>query len=222
MRPIALAALAIAGCSSAPGNDAGPPPPKICFEGDRALQPEITPVVLNQDFQLEDVGENSRLPLIFPPQGGKVSLIGVRAKNIDGCPLNITTSLRDPCNNQLISREERQVTLTPMNGVLVPDVPTADNFHAVGAPEFSNLPACPRSGLMRDVHDQPYVLSIRVEDKTGLKAETTLRVTPFCAEPANLEQCTCECDTEFMQGVTICGTADSGIDPDQCRADAGM
>ena len=56
------------------------------------------------------VTDGGSLPLIVPPQGGEVLIIGVRALNVDGCPLTLSTSLALP-NGVVAAFERRPVTL---------------------------------------------------------------------------------------------------------------
>src|SRR5262245_31652631 len=84
---------------------------KECFVGDPAMPAEIEPVFRDVDNTMKPLAEGGQIPLILPPQGGKVMVVGVRAKNLDGCPLTIATSIRDTCSNSIIALENRPVTL---------------------------------------------------------------------------------------------------------------
>jgi hypothetical protein len=123
----------------------------------------------------------------------------VRARNVDGCPLDISTSIRDTCTSAIIALERRPVTLEPTaDGWLEPLQPAE-------LTNYSNLPACPRANLDRDVHAQPYLLTIRIEDKDGRMAETQIDIVPTCAEPAFMDQCLCECRSDYRLGEECTG-----------------
>jgi hypothetical protein len=178
-----------------------------CFVGDPALPAEIEPVFRDVELKMQLMTEGGAVPLILPPQGGKVMVVGVRARNLDGCPVTIASSIRDTCSNSIIALENRPVRLEPNgDGWLTPAIPS-DLIN------YSNLPACPRANLERDVHAQPYLLSIRVEDKDGRKAETMIEIVPTCAEPEFMDQCLCECDQDYSLGDECTGERpDAGAD----------
>ena len=89
---------------------ARPPPPAGCFVGDRRRAPMIDLVHQTAERTLAPVTDGGSLPLIVPPQGGEVLIVGVRALNIDGCPLTMSTSLALP-NGVVAAFERRPVTL---------------------------------------------------------------------------------------------------------------
>jgi hypothetical protein len=165
---------------------------------------------------MADVVAGGPVPLIQPPQGGKVLLTGVRAHNMNGCGLIITASLRDPCTNRIIALEQRPVTLTPDGaGALIPKDPTLLN-------NFSNIPACPSVGAERDIEAEPYLLRITAEDAGGRTATTALEIVPTCAEPDFEEQCKCECDGNYILGQVCTPEVDGGSPPGTCPTDAGI
>lgn len=152
------------------------------------------------------------VPLILPPQGGKVMLLGVRARNLDGCPLFITTALKDPCNGAIIALERRPVSMeVKADGWLEPLQPGELS-------NFSNLPACPRANLSQDIHNNAHILLVSIEDKAQRKVETELTIVPTCSEPQFLEQCRCECEKGYTLGGTCDPNGDAGVAP---ACDAG-
>lgn len=201
---------ALSACTSG-GDD--PPPAKRCFVGDESELPEIELVYRDAEGRMQPLEPNGRVPLILPPQGGKVMFVGVRARNLDGCPITLSTSLRDICGDAVIALERRPVQLEPTgDGWLAPLQPTELS-------NYSNLPACPRANINRDIHDQPYLLTVRAEDKDGRMAEASLEITPFCAEAELLESCECECRADYKLGNDCAGERpDAG---ETCDRDAG-
>lgn len=183
-----------------------------CFVGDDSLPVEIEPLFRNADGEIEMLEDGDILPLITPPQGGKVAFIGVRARNIDGCPLRIDTALFDPETEEVVSLERRPIRLKPtMDGWLLPLLPNS-------IANYSNLPACPRAGLAHDIHGEPYRLEIVVTDKKNRTAAAELDVIPTCAEPAFYERCRCECRADYELGQ-VCEPVDGGF-PNDANGDA--
>ncbi len=195
--------------------------PIHCFVGDRSLPVEIEPVFRDVAGDLQPMAEGAQVPLILPPQGGKVLFIGVRAKNLDGCPVQLSTSLRDPCTGAVLVVERRPITLEPSpDGWLQP--PHRDEVDPLtGEPGYSNLPACPLANIDRDIQGNPYDVTIRVEDPDGRQAEKVVRIVPFCAQPSVIDQCLCECRADYAQGNDCSGERpDSGVS-ETCDPDAG-
>ena len=178
---------------------------KRCFVGDPNADPIIEAVFRDVNGEMKPIVAGGNIPLILPPQGGKVMFVGVRAKNVDGCPVDISTSIRDTCSNAIIALERRPVTLNETSdGWLEPLQPNE-------LTNYSNLPACPRANLERDIHGQPYVLTIRITDKDGRMAEQQIEVVPFCSEPEFMDRCMCECRNDFTLGDDCMGERpDSG------------
>ncbi|MBI4820986.1 MAG: hypothetical protein HY791_32275 [Deltaproteobacteria bacterium] len=198
------------GCQTSPEPEPEPEPTS-CPMGDLSLPIEAHIVHRNEDAQLELTEQNGEIPLIQPPQGGKVLFVGVRAKNLDGCGVRISASLRDPCSGLLVSLERRPVDLAL----------SADGFGEPARPEtidnFSNLPACPRAGTDRDLFGQTYLLRVTIEDRDGRKAEASLAVVPRCADPTR-ELCECECRSDYVLGESCGARPDAGTSSTaECR-----
>lgn len=206
-RLLVAALLLTAACSSNPD-----PPPLSCPIGDMSKDIELEIIHRKVGGGVATTMADGEVPLILPPQGGKVMLVGVRARNVDGCPLTVTSSLRDQCTGELIALEKRPVLLELVNGWGEPQQPNELN-------NYSNLPACPRQGLRRQVNDEPYELELIVEDKTGRKASKKLMIVPTCAEPVNEMQCRCECTTDYATAPSCDLTRDAGVV--ECSPDAG-
>jgi hypothetical protein len=210
-------ALFAVGCDSTGGSaplpdggaDAGP----SCVVGDPSRPIEFEVVFRNAQGEMVPLADGGEVPLLLAPQGGRVMFVGVRARNLDGCPVEITTSLRDVCNDEVVSLEQRPVRLAPTgDGWLAP-------FQPAELDNYSNLPACPAAALVRDIADQPYQLSIRLFDKLGREVRKTLRVVPTCGEPDQLQQCRCECSADYRLGEAC--RLDGGTSHADCPADAG-
>jgi hypothetical protein len=165
----------VLGCSSAAVTGAATPSGP-CPIGDLAQPIEIVTVVRTPDGHTEEVHSGGAIPLIEPPQGGQVVFVGVRARNLDGCGVVITATLRDPCTNDVIGLEARPVDLTASpSGWGEPSAP-AD----IGS--FANVPVCPSSAATRGLDGQRYLLEVDVRDRDKRTAHATLEVIPTCAE----------------------------------------
>jgi hypothetical protein len=182
--------------------------------GDRALDPEIELVFRTADGQLADLVAGGEVPLIQPPQGGKVVLVGVRARNVDGCGLQLTASLRDPCTDRIIGLESRPVNLRA----------GADGWGEPSQPaelsDYANLAACPSAAAVHDIEGEPYLLRIRVDDGDGREASAEAMIVPVCAEPELVDQCKCECSFDYVLGDPCVPEIDGG--PTGCPVDAGL
>jgi hypothetical protein len=197
------ALLVVAGCGGSE-EEAGPDAAALsCFVGDPAQPPEIGVVYRAADGAIRPVAEQGEVPLIQPPQGGKVMFIGIRGRNLDGCPLDISAALIEPSSGAVISLERRPVLLQEDGtGWLEPR-------SSGGLSNYSNLPGCPRAALARSINDETYRLLVSVEDQTGLHAETETLIVPVCGEPERDAQCRCECSEEYELG-------------DSCEPEAGV
>jgi hypothetical protein len=170
-----------------------------CFFGDEGQDPVGELVFLDEDFQLQDLAPGQAVPLILPPQGGKVVFIGARLKNMDLCSLQANGGVFDDCptSPRIIGREGRgiQMVENAATGFAEPADPTTIN-------NYVNLPLCGNFTSSRDIDGEPYRVEIRFSDRARRSLVLTADITPFCpgepgAEDGQFEQCTCECDADF-------------------------
>src|SRR6185437_13326487 len=66
------------------------------YLGDRAAPPRMELRQLLADGGDVPIKDGDDLDVLFPPQGGRVAFVGVRATNVDGCGIQVTGVLRDP------------------------------------------------------------------------------------------------------------------------------
>ena len=165
---------------------------------------EIQIVHLDANNAVIETQPMGQVPLIAPPQGGWIVLLGVRAKNVDD-QATITTALVDSCDDQILQIDRRPTHL---------DI-GADGWGQSSLTTFGNLPVCPAVTATRDLHDVPYIIKVSVEDTDGQKATTSLTVVPTC--PTETSRCPCECDRDYVLGADCptvvvphgtCSTAD--------------
>jgi len=223
--PSLLAAvLGLAGCpgggEATPASDGGvEAAPSTCaagYLGDptkdivlelRALRADGTDVALD---------EGDDLAIVFPPQGGRVSFIGVRALNLDGCGAQVIGALRDLGSRQ-VRVDGRTVNLTrEADGWGTTGQGTTANIEdsaAIG--DYSNVPVCPNEWADVDVFDQPFEVEVKVVDRSKKTATKVIKVTPRCAESgAKGTACRCLCKHGYVLGEP-CGE-DAGV-PDGGR-----
>jgi hypothetical protein len=224
--PLSLlaAVFVLAGCpgggeatpSSDGGVEAAPPTCAAGYLGDptkdialelRALRADGTDVPLN---------EGDDLAIVFPPQGGRVSFIGVRAINLDGCGAQVIGALRDLGSRQ-VRVDGRTVNLTrEADGWGTTGQGTTTNIEdsaAIG--DYSNVPVCPNEWADVDVFDQPFEVEVKIVDRSKKTATKVIKVTPRCSESgAKGIACRCLCKHGYVLGES-CGE-DAGV-PDGGR-----
>ena len=177
------------------GGTGGKPQPgcKLADLGDpkQAIQLQVT--ALGIDNTSVVVNDGDSVPLITPPQGGRVIFIGARATNLSPCSVTLTGALKDPATGAVML-DKRSVNLTPIgNGY----GSSADS----NISSFANIAVCPNQWSSKDVFDQPYELDLTLTDRTGRSATATLMVTPRCAEPGTLlTECKCSCKQGYVLG----------------------
>ena len=131
------------------GGDGGDPFACVPAIGDLQAAPELI-AIRSGDPDGVELTDGAVVPMMAPPQGGIILLVGVRAKNVDGCALQLTAALRDPGTNQVIAIESRPAQLRLGGGGW--GVPVESQFFSM-----ANLAVCPAAAATRDVFDQPWL-----------------------------------------------------------------
>jgi hypothetical protein len=206
-RGLLALAMMVAGC----GDDGGPTP---CPIGDRS-QPIELAIVVSDGVTLRDFTSGDAVPLRRPLQGGQAIMIGVRARNVDGCRVNLTTTLRDPRTNRSLGLDVRPVRLDPgADGWAHPSEPF---FQSIGS-----TPACPNAAGDVDIHGNPWTVELRLDEDGGRTATVFATVLPYCDEQSPKDECECECDADYELGASCpLVDADAGVDaPIDAPADA--
>lgn len=181
---VAGAAVALAG-----GAACGPEDEVMrCPIGDPIAPAELEIVHLDAALAVVTTLEGATVPLHPPPQGGWILLLGVRARNLDGCQLTLTTSFRDVGQGPIIKVDRRPARLTD----------TGDGWAISTTSTYGNLPVCPQVTATRDLYDQPYEVTVEIEDLDGKAASRTMVLTPTCPDDA---LCRCECDRDHVIGA---------------------
>ncbi len=216
-----LSSPAAAGCTSSATTYSEAAACAAGVLGDLAKPPDFAIQVLLPDQSIGSVEDGGSVPLLFPPQGGRVVFVGVRATNIDGCAMKLTGALRDPSTRQ-VRFETRTINLVAtgdgwgQSGVV-------DATHGAAIANFANVPVCPNQWATRNVYGQPYALEVTIEDRQSTRSLTKIvQVTPECAEPENASQCACICMAGYVLGQTCDVTnSDAGQVTDSEASDAG-
>src|SRR5262249_3641989 len=138
-----------------------PVPPPACalgFVGDSGARIEVVPGVPEMATFVE-LHDGDPLPLVTPPQGGHVSFVAARAKNLDPCRVRISATMRSTANMHIIAEESRDIGM-----LALPDGWAEPNLSDISS--VANVPLCP------DYHDEsivdvPYVLQVRLVDSRG-------------------------------------------------------
>jgi hypothetical protein len=217
-----LAMMALTGCPGEGGDppvvDAGPEAAfdatSVCatgYLGDPAKEIEIELRALRADGTDVALADGQDLAVILPPQGGRVVFVGVRARNLDGCAVQVTGALRDLGSKQ-IRLDGRTVNLrSEPDGWGTTGQGTVTNIEDSAAlGDYSNIPLCPNQWAEVDVFDQPFELEVLVQDRRKKTMKKVITVTPRCSEPGAKETaCRCLCKRGYVLGET-CGE-DAGV-----------
>jgi len=182
------------------------------YLGDRNAPIEIELRALKADGKDVPIVDGDDLAVVFPPQGGRVGFVGVRARNINACAVQLIGALRDPISKQ-VRLDGRTVNLrkepdgwgTTGRGAET-DLGSSD---AIG--DYSNMPLCPNQWAEQNLFDNTFELEVQLKDRDGKTASKKINVTPRCAEPGEKETaCRCLCKKGYVLGES-CGE-DAGVD----------
>lgn len=168
------------------------------YLGDATADAQMELVFLDADGKTQALAEGASVPLIFPPQGGRVMFVGARATNVDACAATLTGAIRDPASKK-VQLDKRSVNL----------VPTGDGWGVAAEGDtssFANVPACPNNWSETNLFDGTYELTVALETKDGKTITKTATIHPFCGEPDNEAQCRCICKQGYVLGEA-CGAA---------------
>ena len=184
----AVASALLIACGGGGGGTVDAPQAVPCPVGDVSAPAVMQIVHLDENNAVIETQPMQSVPLIAPPQGGWIVLLGVRAKNLDCRPV-LTTALVDACDNQILQIDRRSTQL---------DVGT-DGWGVSSVTSFGNLPVCPQLTAARDLHGVPYAVTVSIEDAAGQKATSSLTVVPTCLDGTS--RCACECSHDYVIGA---------------------
>jgi hypothetical protein len=215
--PILAAALLAACPASSPATtDAGPVVTDggcgVGFLGDPAKDIDFELRALLADGTDAPLTDGGDLGLIFPPQGGRVAFVGVRATNIDPCSVQLTGAVRDEPTQQ-VRVDARTVNLIAGGDGWGTSAPPSQTISAA-RDTYANVPLCPNQWASTDVFDHEFQLEVTLLDRRKHTMTKTIKVTPRCSEPSRVVECRCLCKLGYVLGEA-CGEDDAG------PADAG-
>jgi hypothetical protein len=190
---LTAACLAMAACSSPARSDAGPLDAEPCaagFLGDGGA-PDFEFQVVLADGAVATIEDGGVVPLLFPPQGGRVIFAGVRATNIDGCALQLTGALRELATSKVMF-DRRTINLTATGDGWGASATSSQSTSGAIA-SFSNIPTCPNQWSTTDVYGHSYGLEMTIHDRAQRELTKKIQVTPECGQPENLAECLCIC-----------------------------
>jgi len=153
------------------------------------------------DGTLRMLADGDAVPLLLPPQGGRVVLVGIEAENLVPCEVRIEATIRDPQSGKERT-DVRRVDLVTDGAV----ARSADG----DATTVSHVPMCPNQWTDGALYGRPLELTISVTDRDGRRGDTTLSVVPECAEPEHEAECLCFCAAGYDPAVGCGGAGASG------------
>lgn len=168
---------------------------KLPFVGDPSQPMTFTLLARGAELVSKELGEGDPLPMILPPQGGRVVLVGVRATNLDPCGVELLGSIRDTATQQ-VRVDQRNTNL----------LVSADAATAESSPEdissYANIPTCPNQWASVDIQGTSFEITLVLTDRAGRSATQTLNAVPFCSEPENEAECLCKCQQGYTLGMS--------------------
>ena len=179
----------------------------LAFVGDPGASIDLVPGVPENGAFVE-LHDGDPLPLITPPQGGHVSFVAARARNLDPCRAHISATMRWPADMRIIAEEARDIGLLPL-----PDGWAEPNLSDISS--VANVPLCP-DYHEESIVDVPYVLQVRLVDSRGeaFAGEAVRTIVPQCLEsdPYRAGLCRCECRGNYVLG-SCANPLEAGHDP---------
>lgn len=193
-----LLGLGLAACGD---DDAAP-----CRIGDVAADPQLELIYRAADGTMAPLLDGAALPLITPPQGGKIVLVGLRVRDAELCGATVQAALRDPCSNRVLGIERRPVAWR------FTDDGWAEPAQPQELSDFVNLALCPSAAAGDDLDGHPYQLELRFyETPDGGFIERIVEVTLRCDADLDPDGCKCECDADYQLGGACPVDPDGGI-----------
>jgi hypothetical protein len=160
--------------------------------GDPDAPIDMRIVALGADRIAREVPEGGEVPMILPPQGGRVIFVGALATNVNACELELTGAVRDLTSGQL-RIDGRTTNLSDWGGGW--GGPVSGDIST-----FSNVPLCPNQWASSAVYDTHFELTISIEDGRGRTASRAIQIVPVCGEPGVDDECLCQCQQDYELG----------------------
>jgi hypothetical protein len=157
----------------------------------------VQPAVFVGDGTLTLIDDGGAVPLVVPPQGGHVILIGAIIGGVPaGADVGLRARLRDATTNDIVAEDGRTVVTRAIEG---------DASHVATDPqsmaEVANVAPCPNYGT-KDIDGVAYVLEVELSyGDPSVSVAASRTVTPACpTEGPDAPVCTCECAAGYTLG----------------------
>lgn len=186
-------ALALVACSSSDGDGSGAAGPggagPACpLVGQADSEMVVRAAMHDVDGAIRLLEDGDSVPLLLPPQGGRVLLVGVEAEHLVPCGVRLEATIRDPDGGA--ERTDTRLVDLMADGARARSVDG-------DATTVSHVPMCPNQWTDGDLYGRPLELTISVTDAEGRTGATSLSVVPECAEPEHEAECTCFCSAGY-------------------------
>jgi len=163
--------------------------PTFCPVGDPTAAAALDIIHLDDRYEPHTTTAYARVPLFLPQQGGWAARLGARATNIDGCHVDATTSFRDLDSAQVAKVDQRPTLLDDLG----------DGWGITPATAISELQFCPQPAATRDLHDEPYEVTVELVDLNGQHAAQSIVIVPVCDDDPT-GRCLCMCARDYVIG----------------------
>jgi hypothetical protein len=150
---------------------------------------------LDASGKITVTSSGATMHLYQPEQGGQVFNAGIRAKNLDGCNLQVRISVLSP-RGELLSNPGEQVVQLVVTSTAGWGVP---NDRGDPLNQLFFVAVCP--GTLPGVNPLcgTYLLHADVEDISGRRAQLSVPIKMAC-EPGD-HICACECSPDYGKGI---------------------
>jgi len=160
------------------------------------------------DGAFVELNDGDALPLVTPPQGGHVSFVAVRVRNVDACGVRLTARLRSQTTRLIAGQDARDIAVVEQSdGWAMPNVADVSRV--------ANVPLCPDYDD-ESIVDVPHTLEVMVQDGRGASAAGQVQrtVVPRCQQVNGAEAagCRCECSGSYTLGRCANVLGDAGGD----------
>jgi hypothetical protein len=172
-------------------------PPLDCSPtiGQLAQPIMVRPVAADHTSAALPIVAGGAVELVAPPQGGQVLLVGLEARNVRGCAVNLTARLRTAPGGAILAADGPRPTQLALG---------ADGWGHLREPLIAftaNVTVCPLADLPRDVDGTHWWLELELVDDRDARATWAGDIVPTCwAGAPDPQACPCMCDSDFVFG----------------------
>jgi len=188
-------------CAAAEVQENDPPASgcRLPFVGSAALPAQLRLRALGPGNAVVEIEDGATVPVMQPPQGGRVVFLGAEATNVDPCGVSLKGVVRDVATDQ-VRIDARTVNLAAQGQGWSASDP-AD------VSSFANVPLCPNQWSSQSIEGGEFEIELSITERNGRNLTRSMRAVPRCAEPENEAECRCICAQGYRLGE-VC--ADGG------------